>query len=88
MSKKNVKTNIAPVENIDPVRQKVEEVLEKGASNIFLVGIRENGYLDIGTTYATFEQMHAILNRALFELNHAHTQAILQANQAQEAQAA
>jgi hypothetical protein len=59
------------------VQATANKVIETGVSHLLVLGLHDNGRIEIGETFGNFEQIHTILNRATFEVNKAHAQMIL-----------
>lgn len=82
---KNVKQESEQDNQKQRLATKALDIIEKGVKDIVVFGVHEGGLMELGTTYESFENIHAILNRALFELNMTHAKQIMESNKREEA---
>lgn len=59
-------------------------VVNKDVEHIFVLGLHKNKEIVLGTSFSSFEEIHAILNRTISGIVRAHEEAIAQANKPNE----
>jgi len=71
MSKKKHKEQEIPtaVEVQNPVIVKLMEATSKGYDHVMIIGLGQNGNMEVSSTIDNTIPMHYVLNRAVFELN-------------------
>lgn len=71
MSKKKHKEQEIPTaaEVRDPVIVKLMEATSKGYDHVMIIGMGQNGNMEVSSTIDNTIPMHYVLNRAVFELN-------------------
>ena len=69
------KTNKKSAE-VNPLIKTATDIVEKGVEHLLVLGVHGTGLMEIGTSLANYDQIHGLLNRALFEVNMAHTKNI------------
>jgi len=71
------KKNTEVKQELSPIQLKVKELEDAGATHALILAMNEDELLMINSTLPAFEQMHAILNRAMFEITINHHKYIL-----------
>lgn len=63
------------------IQSKVAEMEQEGMIHAVIIGLDENEFISVKSTLPSYEQIHALLNRGLFQVTIAHNKYILEAYQ-------